>query len=264
MQPQPVYEDSEYRASGKLAGKVALITGADSGIGRAVAVLFAKEGADVCVAYLNEHHDAEVTVGRVTEIGRRALKVAGDIGDPVYCEQLVQRTVEVYGKIDILVNNAAEQAEISGVAALNPSQVEGTFQTNLFGFIYLTRAALPHLREGGSVINTTSVQAYAPKPYLMDYACTKAGILSFTRSLAKELAPKIRVNAVAPGPIWTPLIPSSFSAEHVAEFGKNTLLKRPGQPVEVAPCFLFLACNADSSFITGQVLHPNGGSEMFS
>src|SRR5690606_24035301 len=169
------------------------------------------------------------------------VRMAGDIGDPVYCEQLVQKTIDVYGRIDILVNNAAEQAEISGVAALSPEQVERTFQTNLFGFIYLTRAALPHIKEGGSVINTTSVQAYAPKPHLMDYACTKAGILSFTRSLAKELAPKIRVNAVAPGPIWTPLIPSSFSSEHVSQFGKNTLLKRPGQPAEVAPSFLFLA-----------------------
>lgn len=202
---------------------------------------------------------------RIRELGRRGLRIAGDIGQPEFCQRAVLETVSAFGRVDILVNNAAEQKDIEGIQDLTPQQVERTFRTNLFGFFYLTQAALPHLKKGSAIINTTSVQAYDPKPSLMDYACTKAAIANFTRSLAKELAERnIRVNAVAPGPIWTPLIPASFSPEHVKNFGKNTLLKRPGQPAEVAPAFLFLACNADSSFITGQVIHPNGGSDMFS
>ncbi|MCD6048724.1 MAG: NAD(P)-dependent oxidoreductase, partial [Verrucomicrobia bacterium] len=242
---------------------VAIITGGDSGIGRATAILFAKEGADLCLVYLNEHQDAEKTARRIEELGRRVIKIAGDIGDPTFCRQVVGDTLEKFHRIDILINNAAQQKEITGVVDLDPAQLERTFQTNLFGFIHLTRATLPHLRKGASIINTTSIQALYPQPYLMDYACTKAAILNFTQSLAKELAEKgIRVNAVAPGPIWTPLIPSTFSAKHVENFGKNTLLKRPGQPAEVAPSFLFLASEADSSYMTGQVLHPNGGSNL--
>jgi NAD(P)-dependent dehydrogenase (short-subunit alcohol dehydrogenase family) len=265
MNPQPLDEDPEYRASGKLEGKVAIITGGDSGIGRAVAILFAKEGADVCIAYLDEHEDAENTAARLRELGRRVLTIAGDIGDPEVCQRIVDETLSTLGRIDILVNNAAEQLEIKGVEDLTPDQVERTFRTNIFGFFYLTRATLPHLKEGATIINTTSVQAYDPSPHLMDYACTKSCILSFTRSLAKELAEKkIRVNAVAPGPIWTPLIPASFSRDRVEKFGNSTLLQRPGQPAEVAPGYVFLASAADSSFVTGQVVHTNGGSGMFS
>jgi NAD(P)-dependent dehydrogenase (short-subunit alcohol dehydrogenase family) len=265
MQPRPLDEDRNYRPSGKLAGKAALITGGDSGIGRAVAILFAKEGADIAIVYLNEHQDAEGTAQRVRELGRKVFTCAGDIADPEFCERVVRESVAALGRIDILVNNAAEQRAIRGIEDLSPAQVERTFGTNIFGFFHITRALLPHLQAGAAIINTTSVQAYDPDPYLMDYACTKAAILNFTRSLAKELAArKIRVNAVAPGPIWTPLIPASFSAEHVANFGKSTLMKRPGQPSEVAPSFLFLASSLDSSYVTGQVIHPNGGSDMVS
>lgn len=263
MSPHPLDEDEHYVSSGRLNGKVALITGGDSGIGRATAILFAKEGADVCIVYLNEHKDAEKTANRIKELGRKCLKIAGDIGDPTFCRQAIGDTLEEFHRLDILINNAAEQKEISGISDLDSEQVEKTFRTNFFGFIHMTRAALPHLKKGAAIINTTSIQALYPQPYLMDYAATKAAILNFTQSLAKELAPKgIRVNAVAPGPIWTPLIPSTFSPEHVEKFGKNTLMKRPGQPAEVAPCFLFLASEKDSSYMTGQVLHPNGGSNL--
>jgi NAD(P)-dependent dehydrogenase (short-subunit alcohol dehydrogenase family) len=265
MTPKPLEEAPDYRPSGKLQGKAAIITGGDSGIGRSVAILFAKEGADVCIIYLTEHEDAEQTLTRVRALGRRGVRVAGDIGDPGFCQRAVQEALHAFGRVDILVNNAAEQHEISGIEDLKATQVERTFRTNIFGFFYLTEAVLPHLKKGAAIINTTSVQAYRPDPYLMDYACTKAAILNFTRSLAKELAERnVRVNAVAPGPIWTPLIPASFSAEHVSKFGKNTLMKRAGQPAEVAPAYVFLASNADSSFITGQVIHINGGSEMLS
>ena len=265
MRPQPLDDDPEYRPSGKLKGKAAIVTGGDSGIGRAVAILFAKEGADVSIVYLNEHEDAEFTVSRIRTLGRRGLRFAGDIGEPGFCDRVARETADAFGGVDILVNNVAEQREIKGIEDLNPQQLERTFRTNIFGFIYMTKAVLPHLGEDAAIINTTSIQAYDPEPYLMDYACTKAAILNFTRSLAKELAErKIRVNAVAPGPIWTPLIPASFSADHVSRFGKNTLMKRPGQPAEVAPSFLFLACPLDSSYVTGQVIHANGGSEMFS
>ncbi|HTG45829.1 MAG TPA: SDR family oxidoreductase [Verrucomicrobiae bacterium] len=263
MRPHPLDEDTDRKPSGKLMDKVAIVTGGDSGIGRSVALLFAREGADICIVYLNEDEDARNTAARIEQSGRRAILCAGDIGDPEFCVQCVEQTIENFGKIDIVVNNAAEQDEISGVEDLTPEKVERTFKTNIFGCFYLTKAALPHLKEGASIINTTSVQAYDPSYELMDYACTKAAILNFTRSLAKQLAPKkIRVNAVAPGPIWTPLIPASFPAEHLKDFGKKTLFKRPGQPAEVAPSYLFLAALSESSYITGEVIHVNGGQAM--
>jgi NAD(P)-dependent dehydrogenase (short-subunit alcohol dehydrogenase family) len=263
MRPQPIDEDSTRKPSGRLLDKVAIVTGGDSGIGRSVALLFAHEGTDVCIVYLEEHDDAKETAARIKQLGRSAILCAGDIGQPEFCSKCVEQTLKAFGRIDILVNNAGEQDEISGVEDLTPEKVERTFKTNIFGFFYLTRVVVPHLKEGASIINTTSVQAYDPSYHLMDYACTKAAILNFTRSLAKQLAPKkIRVNAVAPGPIWTPLIPASFPADHLKDFGKKTLFKRPGQPAEVAPSYLFLAAQSESSFITGEVIHVNGGQAM--
>jgi NAD(P)-dependent dehydrogenase (short-subunit alcohol dehydrogenase family) len=265
MVPKPIEEDMEYVATGKLEGKVAIITGGDSGIGRSVAIQFAKEGADICIVCLNEEDDAEMTAARIEEIGRRAIQFEGDIADTDFCEEVVQGTLDAFSRIDILVNNAGEQHEVHGVEDLEPGMVERLFRTNIFGFFYLTKATLPHLKAGAAIINTTSIQAYDPSPHLMAYACTKAAILNFTRSLAKELAEKkIRVNAVAPGPIWTPLIPTTFKPEELKTLGDKTLFKRPGQPVEVAPAYLFLATEADSSFMTGQVVHVNGGQGMVS
>jgi NAD(P)-dependent dehydrogenase (short-subunit alcohol dehydrogenase family) len=265
MRPRPVEEDAARAGSGKLTGKIAIVTGADSGIGRSVALLFAKEGADVGVVYLNEHEDANETVTRIEQLGRRAIKCAGDLSEPTWCKKVIAETIKKFGRIDILVNNAGTQNDVGGVEGLEPKHVEKVFRTNVFSFFYLTKAALPHLKAGATVINTTSIQAYDPSVQIMDYACTKAAILNFTRSLAKELAEKkIRVNAVAPGPIWTPLIPTTFDPKELKHFGEKTLFNRPGQPAELAPAYLFLACEADSSFITGQVIHVNGGSGMFS
>ena len=260
MRPRPAYEAEDYKAAGKLEGKVALITGADSGIGRAVAVTYAKEGARIVVVYLNEHEDAAQTQREITLAGQPSLLLAGDVADESFCQEVIRRTLAQWGQLDILVNNAGEQHPQERLEDISPQQWEQTFRTNIFGIFLLTRAALPHLPAGSSIINTTSITAYRGHPTLIDYASSKGAITSFTRSLSTNLAKRgIRVNAVAPGPIWTPLIPSTFSEEKVAQFGADTPLGRPGQPEELAPAYVYLACN-DSSYMTGQVLHLNGGT----
>ncbi|RSK26409.1 glucose 1-dehydrogenase [Bacillus sp. HMF5848] len=262
MNPRPVSEDATYKGSGKLAGKVAVITGGDSGIGKAVAIYYAKEGADVVISYLNEEQDAQETKRQVEEEGRRCLLIAGDIGSEVFCQKIVQDTIAEFGKLDILVNNAAEQHPQKSLLDITSDQLEKTFRTNIFSFFYLTKAALPHMKSGASIINTASVTAYEGNEQLLDYSSTKGAIVAFTRSLAKNLVGQgIRVNGVAPGPIWTPLIPSTFDAEKVSTFGSNTPMKRPGQPEEVAPSYVFLASD-DSSYITGQMIHVNGGTAV--
>ncbi|MBX9596358.1 MAG: SDR family oxidoreductase [Roseomonas sp.] len=261
MEPRPDSAMKHWKPSGKLAGKVALVTGGDSGIGRAVAIGFAKEGADVAILYLDEGEDAADTKRLIEAEGRRAVAIAGDIGDAQVCDILVQRVVEVFGRIDVLVNNAAEQHVCEDFSRIPTEQVERTFRTNILGMMWVTRAALPHMAEGSAIINTTSITAYQGNPTLIDYASTKGAILAFTRSLAKSLQQrKIRVNGVAPGPIWTPLIPASFSAERTAEHGAQAPMGRAGQPDEVAPAYIFLASSLDSSYISGQVIHPNGGT----
>ncbi|GAA3898962.1 SDR family oxidoreductase [Sphingomonas limnosediminicola] len=260
LEPKPDWEP-RYRGSGRLEGKVALITGADSGIGRAVAALFAREGADIAILYLCEHDDAAKTKEIVEGEGRRAITIAGDLGDKQFCERAVQQTVEQLGRLDVLVNNAGEQHYDEDLRKISEEQLKRTFQTNIFSMFFLTQAALPHLKEGAAIINCTSETTYKGSPGLLDYSSTKGAILGFTRSLAKNLIEKgIRVNGVAPGPIWTPLNPSGGQPpERIPEFGKDTPMGRPGQPNEVAPSFLFLACE-DSSYMAGQVLHPDGGN----
>ncbi|MED4972832.1 SDR family oxidoreductase [Geobacillus kaustophilus NBRC 102445] len=259
MNPQPVTIKDSYKGSGKLKNKTAIISGGDSGIGRAVAVHFAKEGADVAILYLNEHEDADETKRLVEQEGRRCLAIAGDIGDEAFCKEAVKQTIEAFGKLDIVVNNAAEQHPQPNFLNITAAQLEKTFRTNVFGYFFLTKAALPHLKNGSAIINTASVTAYEGNEQLIDYSATKGAIVAFTRSLAKALVGQgIRVNGVAPGPIWTPLIPSTFQSEQVAAFGANTPMKRPGQPSEVAPCYVFLASD-ESSYMTGQMLHVNGG-----
>ncbi len=260
LTPKPDWEP-KYPGSGRLAGKVALITGADSGIGRAVAALFAREGANVAIAYLSEHDDAEETARIVEEEGGKAIFVSGDLGDPKFCEKAVAKTIKAFGQLDILVNNAGEQHPDQEIEDISDEQLQRTFQTNIFAMFYLVRAARPHLKKGAAIINCTSVVNYKGSEELLDYSSSKGAITAFTRSLSANLVEHgIRVNAVAPGPIWTPLNPcGGASKEKMKTFGKNTPMKRPGQPNEVAPSFLFLACD-DASYMSGQVLHPNGGT----
>ena len=258
MVPQPEFEP-RFAGSGRLEGKTALITGGDSGIGRAVSVLFGREGANIAIVYLEEDKDAAETKALVESEGATCLLIKGDIGSNKFCAAAVKRTVKKFGSLDVLVNNAAEQHEREDVEDIDEAQLTRTFRTNFYGYVFMTQAALPHLKDGAAIVNTASITAYRGHPTLVDYSATKGAIVTFTRSLSNQLADKgIRVNAVAPGPIWTPLIPASFDADSVAEFGKDTPLGRAGQPNEVAPCHLFLACE-DSSYMTGQVLHPNGG-----
>ncbi len=260
MNPRPEYRGEDYKAAGKLEGKVAIITGGDSGIGRSVAVLYAREGADVAILYLDQHQDAEETRTVVEQYGRRCLTFAGDVADREVCRKVIDETLAAFGKLDILVNNAAEQHPQEKLEDISEEQWEKTFRTNIFGMFQMTKAALPHLGKGASIINTTSVTAYKGSPQLLDYSATKGAITAFTRSLSMNLAERgIRVNGVAPGPIWTPLIPSTFDADEVAEFGSNTPMKRAGQPDEVAPAYVYLA-SSDAAYVSSQVIHVNGGT----
>jgi NAD(P)-dependent dehydrogenase (short-subunit alcohol dehydrogenase family) len=258
MRPLPDYRP-RFSGAGKLKGRVAVITGGDSGIGRAIALAMAREGAGIAIVYLSEHEDAQATRAMVDAEGGDVLLLCGDVADEGFCNTIVAQTLEYFGRLDILINNAAEQHPQPSLEDVSAEQLHRTFATNLFSLFYLTRAALPHLEPGSSIINTASVTAYKGHKMLIDYASSKGAIVSFTRSLSQAIATRgVRVNAVAPGPIWTPLIPSTFDADHVARFGMDTPLGRPGQPNEVAPCYVFLACE-EASYITGQVLHPNGG-----
>lgn len=258
MTPRPNYAP-RFAGSGRLEGKVALITGGDSGIGRACAVLFAREGADIVIVYLEEDNDAQKTKKLVEKELREALLLRGDIADAVFCQETVTETIKAFGRLDVLVNNAAEQHTTKDFESVKPEQIRRTFETNVFGYFYMTQAALPHFKEGSVIVNTTSITAYRGSKELIDYSATRGAIVAFTRSMAQYCAPKkIRVNGVAPGPIWTPLIPSSFWPDKVEDFGADQPLGRAGEPNEVASCHLFLACE-DSSYMTGQVLHPNGG-----
>ncbi|MFD0682479.1 MULTISPECIES: SDR family oxidoreductase [unclassified Paenibacillus] len=259
MNPRPIYEDTKYKPAGKLMNKTAIITGGDSGIGRAVAVTYAKEGADVVIVYLNEHSDAEETKRQVEEEGRKCLVLAGDLGTEAFCMQVVEQAIKQFGKLDILVNNAAEQHPQQKLEDITAEQLERTFRTNIFSMFYLTKAALPHMKQGSAIINTASITAYEGHEQLLDYSATKGAIVTFTRSLSQSLISKgIRVNGVAPGPIWTPLIPSTFNEQQVAKFGADVPMKRAGQPEELAPSYVFLASD-DSSYMAGQIMHVNGG-----
>lgn len=259
MHPQPVVDNPDHKGAGRLQGKVALITGGDSGIGKAVAILFAKEGADIAISYLNEHKDAKDTQQQVEGYGKQCLLLPGDISRERFCNTIVRKTMRRYGSIDILVNNAAIHYECKKPEDLETKHLLHTFQVNIFSMIWTTRAALAHLRKGSVIINSSSVTAYRGSAHLMDYAATKGAIVAFTRSLASNLMKRqIRVNGVAPGPIWTPLIASSFKAGKVARHGSTSPMERAGEPAEVAPSYLFLAAG-DNSYMSGQFLHPNGG-----
>jgi NAD(P)-dependent dehydrogenase (short-subunit alcohol dehydrogenase family) len=262
MQPRPDYGEQSYKGSGRLLGKKTLITGGDSGIGRAVAVAFAREGADVLISYLNEEQDAQETARVVRESGRTCIAVSGDIGQEQHCQELAQQALAEFGQVDVLVNNAAYQMTYDSVEAISTEEWERTFKTNIYAMFWLSRALLPKMPSGGAIINTTSIQAYQPSPTLLPYAATKGAILTFTKALAEEAIKRgVRVNAVAPGPIWTPLIPSTMPAEHVEKFGQNTPMGRPGQPVELAPIYVFLA-SVESSYITGEVIGATGGRPL--
>lgn len=259
MHPEPEYISKDYKPSNKLKSKVAIVTGGDSGIGRAISIHFAKEGADIAIVYLNEHEDAKETQRLVELEGQKCLLINGDIGNQPFCEAAVTEVLETFSKIDILVNNAAEQHPQDAFSNISSEQLEQTFRTNVFGTFYMTKAALQNMRQGSIIINTSSITAYQGSEDLIDYSATKGAITSFTRSLSQSLVDKgIRVNAVAPGPIWTPLIPSTFSAGKVDTFGGNTPMKRPGEPKELAPAYVYLASD-DASYVTGQVIHINGG-----
>jgi NAD(P)-dependent dehydrogenase (short-subunit alcohol dehydrogenase family) len=261
MRPAPDYMP-RFPGVGRLKDKVALITGGDSGIGRAVAIAMAREGARISIVYLDEHKDANLTRDLVRQEGSEAIVLSGDAGDETFCRAAVDETMMQFGRLDILVNNAAEQHETDDITQIDAGQIERTFRTNIFSFFFMAKYALRHIGPGGSIINTASITAFRGHKKLLDYAATKGAIVAFTRSLAQVLVEKdIRVNAVAPGPIWTPLIPASFDAEEVAQFGDNAPMKRPGQPNEVAPCYVFLA-SSEASYISGQVLHPNGGTVL--
>ena len=262
MEPRPDYGEESYRGSGKLEGKAAVITGGDSGIGRAVALAFAREGADVLISYLDEHSDAEETVRIVEKEGRRCIPVAGDIGDEAHCRKIVEHAIQEFGRLDVLVNNAAYQDVIESIQDVTEEMLLHTYRVNIFAMFYLCKAALSHMQPGSTIINTTSIQAYQPSPTLIPYSTTKGAILTFTKALSEEAIEQgVRVNAVAPGPVWTPLIPASFPADKVAEFGKNTPMGRPGQPAELAPVYVFLA-SQDSTYITGECIGVTGGKPL--
>jgi NAD(P)-dependent dehydrogenase (short-subunit alcohol dehydrogenase family) len=259
MNPNPESVKSEYKGSGKLKGKTAIITGGDSGIGKSVAIYYAKEGANVAIVYLNEHEDAEETKQLIEQEGQRCLLLAGDIGDEAFCKEVVEKTAGEFGSVDILVNNAGEQHPQETILDITAEQLEKTFKTNIFAMFHLTKAVLPQMKKGSSIINTASITAYQGHPQLIDYSSTKGAIVSFTRALSNSISKDgIRVNGIAPGPIWTPLIPSTFSAEQVEKFGTDTPMGRAGQPEELAPAYVFLASD-DSSYISGQMIHINGG-----
>ncbi|MFX3674764.1 MAG: SDR family oxidoreductase [Paenisporosarcina sp.] len=259
MTPAPIYDDSNYKGSGKLQGKVAIITGGDSGIGRAVAVAYAKEGANVAIVYLNEHEDATKTVSIIENYGVKAMKIATDLSDDENCQNAIEEVVNKFGRINIVVNNAGKQFPTENFLDITPDQLQETFSTNIYSMFYLSQAALPHMTKGDAIVNTSSVTAYRGSPNLIDYSATKGAITTFTRSLALNLVDQgIRVNAVAPGPIWTPLIPATFDKEKVKKHGDNTPMQRRGQPAENAPAFVFLA-SSDSSYMTGQTIHIDGG-----
>jgi NAD(P)-dependent dehydrogenase (short-subunit alcohol dehydrogenase family) len=261
LRPRPEFEAPAYRGSDKLKGSVALITGGDSGIGRAVAVMFAREGADVAIVYLPvEESDARTTEGAIKHEGRRALLIPGDVQDSTFCAQAVERTVHTFGRLDVLVNNAAYQQHQESIEDITDAQLDRTFRTNIYGYFYMTRAALPHLKSGSAIINCGSITGLEGSKHLLDYSATKGAIHAFTKALAQNLVEKkIRVNCVSPGPVWTPLNPSDKDAEQVSKFGADTPMKRPAQPEEIAPAFVFFASNADSSYITGEVLTLLGG-----
>lgn len=259
MKPKPKADDFNYRGSNKLKNKVAIITGGDSGIGHAVALFFAKEGADIVIAYLNEHKDAKKVKEQVEKIGQKCLLISGDLGNEKFCQKVIKDTINKFGKLNILVNNVGEQHPQDAIDKVTKKQLLETFNTNIFSYFYMIKYAVPHLKKGSAIINTSSVTCYKGSDQLIDYSATKGAIVALTRSLSNSLVPKgIRVNAVAPGPIWTPLIEATFSKKHIKKFGKNVPMQRPGQPEEVAPSYVFLASD-DSSYMSGQVLHPNGG-----